>query len=363
MIKRPLLLNSNRVWRTYKGGHLLSSWQGKEGVKDDNYTEEWVASVTSAARADGETTEGLSEYTDEDGKVHTLKELVDSNPPYYLGDKHFQGYSNNTGVLVKVLDSAERLIIQVHPDNVLSKLLFDSRFGKTECWYIIGSREVNGEKPYVLFGFKEGITRERWKMLFKQQDIADMKDALNRFEVEVGDVFLINGGMPHAIGPGCLILEIQEPTDITIRMERASPSGQQVHDYLIHRGLGFEKMFDCFYYDGLSKKELKRKYKIDPVLTHADEDAEIKTLISYEHTPCFSAEKYCINTFIRNPFHDTFSCLVVESGEGTIVFGNGILSIKQGQQIFLPAGLDEFVIKNKKGRNKLVVVRCFPPLI
>lgn len=52
------------------------------------------------------------------------------------------------GVLVKFLDSAERLPIQVHPDKEKAKILFHSGYGKTEAWYILDGRKIHGENPY-----------------------------------------------------------------------------------------------------------------------------------------------------------------------------------------------------------------------
>ena len=77
--------------------------------------------------------------------------------------------------------------------------------------------KLNGEKPCIYLGFKRGVTRERWKELFDKQDLDGMLDSLERFDVKAGDTILIEGGMPHAIGAGCFLVEIQEPTDFTIR--------------------------------------------------------------------------------------------------------------------------------------------------
>ncbi len=84
---------------------------------------------------------------------------------------------------------------------------FNSEFGKTEAWYILGGREVEGEKPYVLLGFKPGTTREQWKSLFEEQDIQGMLDCLHKVPVQEGDTFLLEGGVPHAIGSGCFMVE------------------------------------------------------------------------------------------------------------------------------------------------------------
>ncbi len=101
--------------------------------------------------------------------------------------------------------------------------MLGSAFGKTESWYILGGREINGEKSAIYLGFREGVTEEIWKELFLKQDIQGMLSNLHRFEVNPGDAFIIYGGVPHAIGSGCFLMEVQEPTDYTMRVEKVTP--------------------------------------------------------------------------------------------------------------------------------------------
>lgn len=126
-----------------------------------------------------------------------------------MGKAHVEKFGSQTAVLVKLLDSSERLTIQVHPDRQFAECKFQSRFGKTEAWYVLSGRTMDGEEPYVLFGFKPGVTAEAWKTLFESQDIPGMIDALHRIPVREGDIFLVEGGVPHAIGSGCFLIEIK----------------------------------------------------------------------------------------------------------------------------------------------------------
>ena len=89
-----------------------------------------------------------------------------------LGKKFVKEHGIQPGVLVKLIDSAERLTLQVHPDRPTAERLFHSPYGKTECWHILEAREVNGEEPCIYYGFKEGMTKEKWQDLFDRQDIA-----------------------------------------------------------------------------------------------------------------------------------------------------------------------------------------------
>lgn len=75
-------------------------------------------------------------------------------------------------------------------------------------------------EAYVYLGFKEGITKEKWRDLFEKQDVRGMEESLHKILVHPGDTFFIPGGVPHAMGSGVYFAEVQQPTDITLRTER-----------------------------------------------------------------------------------------------------------------------------------------------
>jgi len=232
-LTKPIKLATSRAWRTYLGGSMISKLHGVPG-EDDHFPEEWLMSVVAARNSGREhIVEGISRV---EATGQTLAELIDASPSELLGVHHTDKYGKSLGVLVKLLDAAERLTLQVHPTRECAKKLFDSEFGKAECWHIIGEREIKGEKPCIYIGFKEGITREHWKHCFDEQDIPAMLDCLHRIEVKTGDTFIIRGGVPHGIGAGCFLVEIQEPTDYTVRTERITPSGLAVADFYVSPG-------------------------------------------------------------------------------------------------------------------------------
>lgn len=340
-IKRPVKLKRAGAWRTYTGGSLIEKLHGKEQMPDTNFPEEWIMSTVAARNSGREhIVEGLSIV---EGTELSLAQLIDENPKEILGEKHYARYGNKLGVLVKLIDSAERLTIQVHPTREKARELFDSQFGKTECWHILGGREVNGEKPCIYFGFKEGITREHWKDVFDRQDIPEMLDCLHRFEVKSGDTFLIEGGIPHAIGAGCFLVEIQEPTDYTVRTERLTPAGLQVADFMCHQGLGFDRMFDCFDYSSYSRDDvLKRWYK----------QPKGKTLIGYEDTEMFRLELVELKDGETIEAGSTFSGIYIMEGEG---FVDGT-AVKAGSQFFIPACCKPFRVE-----GNLKYIRYYGP--
>jgi mannose-6-phosphate isomerase len=339
---KPIKLNKASAWRTYAGGSLIAKLHGQD-KKDDNFPEEWIMSTVRARNSGREDiVEGLSMVS---GSEKSLRDILHEDPVAALGEKHFARYGESLGVLVKLLDAAERLTIQVHPTREKARALFDSAFGKTECWHIIDSREIDGEKPCIYFGFKEGVTRERWKQVFDEQDIPAMLDCLHKFEVKTGDTFLIEGGIPHAIGAGCFLVEIQEPTDYTIRTERITPKGLEVADVMCHQGLGFDRMFDCFEYDGASAEAIIEKQGLKK---------RGRTIVGYEDTEMFALE--CIELDGGETFTSggVFSGIYVLDGDGTL---DGD-PIRTCDQFFIPAACESFELC-----GKMKVLRFYGPKI
>ena len=119
----PVFFRKNRVFRVYLGGKLLDRYLGTEGP-DGNYPEEWICSTVQAINP-GHTDplEGLSLHA-EDGTPFDL--LLQENKEAYLGGRE------DLGVLVKFLEGAIRLPMQVHPTRDFSRAHFGSPYGKAE---------------------------------------------------------------------------------------------------------------------------------------------------------------------------------------------------------------------------------------
>ncbi len=344
----PILLDNPRAWRTYLGGKLIDELHNIKNTENSHFPEEWIMSIISARNAGREhiLDEGMSHIAS-DGT--TLKALLDISPSKYLGGDHVARFGNQTGVLVKIIDASERLTIQVHPDRTKAQELFSSPFGKTECWHILGGKTAKGEKPCIYFGFKEGITHEKWVALFENQDIEGMLNAMHRFEVSPGDTILIEGGVPHAIGEGCFLVEIQEPTDYTIRVERTTPSGFPVADFMCHQGLGFDAMFDCFNFEGLTADEVKKRWFIEESSIISKESNLISSLIGKSNTDYFWLNKIEVLVEIEVDCPKNFSGLYILSGEGKLFADGKSIPIFQGQQFFVPDGCDGFSLKSSEG--------------
>ena len=156
----PLKQLPNRVWRTYQGGALIDRWKKILPENNGSLPEEWIMSTISARGKNRPSDEGLSFLNTPSGIIQ-LKDLILSDSELFLGKKHVKEFGT-TGVLIKILDSKERLTIQVHPDKEYARTMLNSSFDKTESWYVLDSREINGEKSVIYLGFKEGVTSEVW---------------------------------------------------------------------------------------------------------------------------------------------------------------------------------------------------------
>lgn len=138
----------------------------------------------------------------------TLKEVIEQLGDECLGTNaaKFPFFP----MLIKLIDAAKPLSIQVHPDDEYA-LANENQFGKTEMWYIVDCDE--GASLY--YGFREPISEEEFKKRIEDDTICDV---LNCVPVHKGDCFFINSGTIHAIGKGILIAEIQQNSNCTYRV-------------------------------------------------------------------------------------------------------------------------------------------------
>ena len=352
----PLKQLSNRVWRTYEGGALIDKWKKTAPEVDGSTPEEWIMSTVTARGKNRPANEGLSLIETDDG-ILPLKALIDSNQELYLGKELAQKYGT-TGVLIKMLDSLERLTVQVHPDKQYARNVFNSAFGKTESWYVLNTREINGEKSVVYMGFKKHVTKKEWKAHFDNQNIQGMLDCLHKIEVKPGDAFMIYGGVPHAIGAGCFLMEVQEPTDYTMRVEKTTPNGLKIGPELIHQGVGEEKMLECFHYDTHTLDEALQKWKITPEVPDSSNEFTLKTLFNEKHTNCFGLNELLLDGKYTIQGNSCFYVAVIYAGDGLMSCNGKEYSYTQGDEIFISAAISEITFTSK---NPSKILLCYPP--
>ena len=119
-------------------------------------------------------------------------------------------------LLVKILDAAERLSVQVHPDAETAARLGGGAEAKTECWFVLHAEP--GAR--VWRGLAEGVTRADIQRCTTERGTAEgtLESLLHSFEVEAGDTIYIPAGMVHTIGAGVLLAEVQQNSDTTYRL-------------------------------------------------------------------------------------------------------------------------------------------------
>jgi mannose-6-phosphate isomerase len=134
----------------------------------------------------------------------TLGELTRAAP------EAFSSGNDGFPLLIKLLFPREKLSVQVHPDDRQAKALGQPR-GKTECWYIL-SAEPGAQ---VAVGFRERLKPEAVRSAIQD---GSLESRLRMLPVRAGDMIFIDAGTIHAIGPGIVLLETQQYSDITYRL-------------------------------------------------------------------------------------------------------------------------------------------------
>lgn len=230
----PIFFERNRVYRVYKGGKLFSGLFGDE-PEDGNYPEEWIASdVHAVQEKSAGPHEGVSKIKGED---LYLDEAIEKYKTEIIGNR------SEWGILTKALDSAIRLPMQAHPDKAFSKKYFNSNHGKEESWIVLDTRP--GAK--VFYEFKDGVTIDEFSAAIdkSENDAGVMETLVKSMPVKKGDVIFIPGKMVHAIGAGCLMLEVQEPSDWTVQPERWC-GDHRLTDKEMTLGLDRQTALKCF---------------------------------------------------------------------------------------------------------------------
>lgn len=337
---RPVFFKRNRVFRVYQGGKLYHDFLGDEPI-DSNEPEEWICSAVRAINP-GHTDllEGLS-LREEDGMP--FDRILAENPREYLGDR------KDLGVLVKYLDSAIRLPMQVHPTRDFSQKHFSSPYGKAEAWLILATRP----DACIYFGFSREVSREEFTQAVEksQTDKDAMIAFVNRVPVQTGDVFFVDAGVIHAIGAGCMILEIQEPTDFTIQPEYWC-GDYHLNAQEMYLGLEPELALDCFHFHHFGQKVVDAGRKIPKTVCKTDTLLH-ESLIGPEDTLCFAMDSYTLNDGSMT-LDTPASVWICVEGQGKVTAADYDREIKMGDYFFLPAAAANQVQAKTDGVLKLV---------
>ena len=338
MITKPIFFERNRTARVYTGGKLFAGLFGDEPV--DNYLpEEWIASgVRALNEGSTDPKEGVSRIENSD--VY-LDDLLKQYPAELLGA------GNSFRILVKALDSAIRLPAQAHPDKAFSRRYFNSNFGKTECWLILDKRE----NAKIFFGFKDGVTQADFERAIDESetDPDAMERLMKEIDPNVGDVYFVPAKTVHAIGKGCLILEVQEPTDFTIQPERWCGE-YRLSDEQMYLGLTREQAVSCFDFGPAPNA------KLAPRVTEQRDGFVQETLVGADNTDCFVIHRLhlCDGRYTLN-VQGSYAVYIVIDGTATLDGDGYTRVVSKGDYFLMPAAaMGNFTLS-----GNATVIECY----
>jgi mannose-6-phosphate isomerase len=367
----PQLLPPNQIEHFYRGGDRITALRGGSGAL--YRPEEWIASVTTMA---GQTALGLSRLSD--GTL--LRDAIAADPKGWLGPAHVAAYGASTELLVKLLDAGERLPVHVHPDRAFARQHLGLAHGKTEAWIVLEA----DEGARVRLGFAESMRPADVRAMADAQDTEAMVGALLSRPVRPGDGVLVPAGLPHCIDAGLLVLELQEPTDLSILLEWAgfAIDGPQQG----HLGLGFDLAYQALRYDALDAAELDRLVAAGQAKPAGDrskeagdrpegagdrpvragdqpvgagdrpEGADLASLLPAAADPFFRAHQ--LRSEQASPAVEPgFSVVLVTGGTGHLVSGTDRLEVWRGNAVVVPWQAGEWHLA-----GEIDAVVCRPPL-
>jgi mannose-6-phosphate isomerase len=332
---RPFPLPANPMPRFYRGGSRIAALRGVR-AGDERAPEDWVGSVTTAFDS---TRVGLSRL--EDGRM--LADAIAADLEAFLGPGHVAG--RDPALLVKLLDAGERLPVHFHPDRGFARRHLAAPFGKSEGWVVVAAEGVDAA---VFLGLREAVELDTLADWVERQDTAAMLAALNRIPAAPGDTFFVPAGTLHAIGEGLLIVELQEPSDLSVLLEW---EGFEIDGPAEgHLGLGFGTVLRAADREPLRPSELRH------LSTRRVEDGHpgVERLFPAEADAFFRAER--IRPAPSWPLPREFSILVVLEGAGRLETEAGDLPLGRGATVLVPWGAGEGALE-----GPLDVLRCLPP--
>ncbi len=341
MMKKTFVFAVNRVWRVYLGGSGIDKLRHSPTESDGHFPEDWIASTSEANNPQYDAPDqGLSTVVLPRGNC-LFRKFLEENSDLLLGAAHCKRFGKNPALLMKILDSAERLPIQVHPNISEAKRCFHSDFGKTEAWYIVATRKVNGEEPYLLFGFNDRLAAD----LFRKEALAGKfqrgKDMLHKLSVKPGDCFLVPGGTPHAIGCGVTVIETMEPSDLVVQPEYFCGK-QRLSEAERWSGAAPEEALKSFDFISETEDELRRRCSPEPVKI----DESLSIVIPYSLARYFEVQHLnCKGSYFFINREKRHRAGVVIRGRLICHAPDGDTELNSGEAFFLPYALEECCFK------------------
>src|SRR5580704_1972585 len=231
--------------------------------------------------------------------------------------KELLGSGDEFPLLVKILFPNDKLSVQVHPDDTHAQAMGQPR-GKTECWYVVEA----APGATVALGLKAGVTLEQVRASGLD---GTMEELLEQVPVSVGDMVFVDAGTVHAIGPGVVLLETQQTSDVTYRM----------FDYGRPRELHLEQ--------GLGVTKLKtRAGKVKP--------KEMDGFIRLIEEKYFVVDRFDLEVMEEKRVSMAGAgCLVGLAGKVAVITPGEEVELLAGQAVVVPVGCGEVFVESEAG--------------
>jgi mannose-6-phosphate isomerase len=300
---RPVLLPANQPRRFYRGGDAIARFRG-DPPTDGWRPEDWVGSTTALF---GEQVTGLTRLAS--GVL--LRDAIKAEPVEWLGPEHVDRFGADPALLVKLLDAGQRLPVHCHPDDAFAADHLGSRYGKTEAWAVLAA--AAGATVHI--GFNRDVGAAELAELVAAQDADALLAGLVALPVTAGDTVLVPAGAPHAIGAGILLLELQQPTDLSVLLERA---GFDAGDPAL--GLGAAAL-GC----------------VDRTAWSADRAAATRSRVDAAAAlPATAGPYFRLDHVTAGDLPPGFGIAVVTAGEGCLAFADSDWRLHPGHTLLIP---------------------------
>jgi mannose-6-phosphate isomerase len=330
----PLALAANLPAQFYRGGAAIAAFRGIEQASEFS-PEDWIGSATTLF---GKHEAGLTRLPD--GRL--LRDALVQDPEGWLGEAHLETFGASPGLLVKLLDAGQRLPVHAHPTREWARRHLDCPYGKTEAWVIVECKA----DARVHLGFRRDVEAVELAGWVEEQDEDALVGSLHSLPVHPGDSVLVPAGMPHAVGAGVFLIELQEPTDFSVLMEWKGFELDGPADG--HLGLGFDVALSCVDRSGYGAERLR---ELQAARVPAPGASSVFPAASERF---FRAERLRPSPALE--LGPSFAILVVVEGDGELQTAAGTLALRRGMTVLVPhaAGTAEL-------RGELEAIRCRPP--